>query len=309
MSITSEADVQKIIPHLWFDKEVREATDFCCSVLPESRVTSLVTLHDTPSGDCDVVNFNLAGQPFMGINGGPLFKFNPSVSFIVNFDPGKDPNARGNLDRVWEKFSDGGNALMPLQEYPFSKRYGWIQDKYGLSWQLILTNPDGDARPVITPSIMFTGSVAGRAEEAIDYYCSTFKDGRRGTAARYPKNMEPEREGTLMYADFRILDTWMAAMDSARDHKFAFNEAISFMVPCDTQDDIDYFWKKLSAIPEAEQCGWCKDKYGLSWQVVPTAMNEMMKNGKPEQIARVTQAFLPMKKFDIAMLEAAYNNP
>ena len=298
--------MQTIIPHLWFDKEAKEAAEFYTSLLPDSKVTNITTLHDTPSGDCDVVSFELSGQPFMAISAGPLFKFNPSVSFILNFDPSKDKNARVNLDRLWEKLSEGGTALMPLDTYPFSERYGWIQDRYGLSWQLILTNPAGEERPFIIPSLMFTQKIAGHAEEAIDFYCAVFKDSRRGMTARYPKGMEPDQEGTLMFADFSLLGTWLAAMDSARGHHFTFNEAISFLVPCETQAEVDYYWEKLSAVPEAEQCGWLKDKFGLSWQIWPTAIGEMMKHGTREQIDRVTQAFLPMKKMDIATLQRAY---
>jgi predicted 3-demethylubiquinone-9 3-methyltransferase (glyoxalase superfamily) len=87
---------------------------------------------------------------------------------------------------------------------------------------------------------------------------------------------------------------------------FKFTEAISFVVRCDNQEEIDYYWSKLSAVPESEQCGWLKDKYGLSWQIVPTAMDEMMLSGDKEKIGRVTQAFLKMKKFDIATLQAAF---
>ena len=153
---------------------------------------------------------------------------------------------------------------------------------------------------------MFTGNVAGRAEEAIDFYCSIFKDAQRGTTARYPKGMEPDKEGTLMFADFYVLNTWLAAMDSAREHNFTFNEAISLLIPCETQEEIDYYWEKLSAEPKAEQCGWLKDKFGISWQVWPTVIGEMMNNGTREQIDRLTQTFLPMKKFDIERLEKAY---
>jgi len=110
----------------------------------------------------------------------------------------------------------------------------------------------------------------------------------------------------LAFADFVLENCWLAAMDSAREHNFAFNEALSLMVYCEDQPEIDYYWQKLSAVPEAEQCGWLKDKYGVSWQVVPTAMEEMMRAGTPEQVARVTQAFLPMKKFDLAVLRKAY---
>jgi len=295
-----------ITPHLWFDKEAKEAAAFYTSLLPDSQVTHVNTLHDTPSGDTDIVSFELAGQPFMAISAGPFFKFNPSISFLLNFDPSRGNNARAHLDRLWEQLSEGGTALMPLDRYPFSERYGWIQDKYGLSWQLMLTNPAGEERPFIIPSLMFTGKNAGRAEEAIEFYGAVFKGSRRGTTARYPQGMEPDQEGTLMFADFSLLGTWFAAMDSAHDHNFTFNEAISLLVPCQTQAEIDYYWEKLSTDPQAEQCGWLKDQFGLSWQVWPTAMGEMMQHGTREQIERVTQAFLPMKKFDLATLQRAY---
>jgi predicted 3-demethylubiquinone-9 3-methyltransferase (glyoxalase superfamily) len=305
--------MQKITPHLWFDKEAKEAAEFYTSVFPGSRIVNTSVIRDTPSGDCDVVSFELWDQKFMSISAGPLFKFNPSVSFIVNFDPllfksspSPEKEAREKIDIVWEKLSQGGTVLMPIDKYPFSERYGWIQDKYGLSWQLILTNPEGDPRPSIIPSIMFTGDNAGHAEEAINFYLSVFKDSKMGLAYRYGAGQQPDKEGTLMYADFMLENSWFAAMDSARDHDFVFNEAISFMVSCHTQKEIDYYWKKLSAVPEAEQCGWLKDKYGLSWQVTPDALDEMMTDTDSKRVARVTEAFLHMKKFDLAELERAY---
>ena len=298
---------QMIVPHLWFDKEAKEAAGFYCSLLPDSKITSITTLHNTPSGDCDVVSFALSGQLFMAISAGPLFKFNPSVSFILNFDPSKDKRALENLNALWEKLSQGGTALMPLDKYQFSERYGWIQDKYGLSWQLILSNAAGEERPFITPSLLFVGDVCGKAEEAGNYYLSVFKNTKRGIIARYPEGMEPDSRGTLMYSDFMLANQWFAAMDSAHEHKFAFNEAISFMLYCDTQEEIDYYWNKLSAHPEAEQCGWLKDKFGLSWQVVPAVLDKMMQDKDPGRLERVTQAFLKMKKFDIAALQEAYD--
>ncbi len=269
---------------------------------------NITTIHEvpTPTGDSDIVSFALSGQPFMAINAGPLFKFNPSISFIVNFDPARDKNARENLDVLWGKLSLGGAPLMPLDKYPFSERYGWIQDKYGLSWQLILANPEGEERPTIVLSLLFVGAVAGRAEEAVNFYLSVFRNSRRGIVARYGSGQEPDKEGTIMFSDFMLEGQWFAAMDSAREHDFAFNEAVSLLIPCETQEEIDYYWEKLSADPGAEQCGWLKDKYGLSWQVWPAVMGEMMTKGAPEQIARVTKAFLPMKKFDLAALKRAY---
>lgn len=297
--------MQKIIPHLWFDKEAKEAASFYASVFPDSKVTSTTVIRNTPSGDCDIVSFDVLGYSFMAISAGPFFTLNPSASFMVNFDPSRDTEAATKIDQVWEKLSEGGKALMPLDAYPFSKRYGWIQDKYGVSWQLILTNPEGEERPAIIPSLLFVGAVCGKALEASDFYLSIFKNSKRGTIAKYGAESAPDKEGDVMFTDFKIEEQWFAAMDSAHKHDFAFNEAVSFIVNCETQEEIDYYWEKLSAVPEAEQCGWLKDKYGVSWQIVPKVMNEYMK-GTPEEIERVTQAFLPMKKFDAALLKQAY---
>jgi predicted 3-demethylubiquinone-9 3-methyltransferase (glyoxalase superfamily) len=303
----------KISPHLWFDKEAQEAAEFYASTFPDSKVIHTTTLHNTPSGDADIVSFELWRQKFMAISAGPFFRFNPSVSFIVNFDPllfdrasSPEKAAREQIGRVWEKLAEGGAVLMPLDNYPFSERYGWLQDRYGLSWQLILTDPEGDPRPPILPSLMFVGDKVGKAEEAINFYLSVFKNSKMGVAHRYGPNQAPEQAGTIMFADFMLENSWFAAMDSAREHNFTFNEAVSFMVSCDTQKEIDYYWEKLSAVPEAEQCGWLKDKYGLSWQIVPTALDEMMQDKDQKRIARVTEAFLKMKKFDLAELKKAY---
>jgi predicted 3-demethylubiquinone-9 3-methyltransferase (glyoxalase superfamily) len=298
--------MQKIVPHLWFDTQAKEAAAFYASVFPDSNVTDTYVIRDTPSGDCDVVSFDILGQSFMAISAGPHFAINPSISFMVNFDPSKDTDARTKLTNLWEKLSEGGKVLMPLDTYPFSEWYGWVEDKYGVSWQLIYTNPDGEDRPAIIPSLLFTNEVCGKAEEAVDFYLSVFKDAKRGTIARYPAGMEPDKEGTVMFSDFALHGQWFVAMDSAHKHEFQFNEGVSFMVNCDTQEELDYFWEKLSADPKFEQCGWIKDKFGVSWQIVPAKLEQMFQKGTPEQVDRMTQAFLPMKKLDIATLERAY---
>lgn len=297
---------QRIVPHLWFNHEANEAAQFYTSIFPNSKITTTSKVYDTPSGDSEIVTFDLAGFSFMAINGGPLFQFNPSVSFLVNFDPSRDKNARKHLDDLWKKLSQGGTPLMPLQEYPFSKRYGWIQDKYGVSWQLILTNPEDEEQPFIVPSLMYVQDVCGKAEEASGFYLSIFKNSKRGQIARYPAGMEPDQEGTVMFTDFMLENQWFAAMDSAQTHNFKFNEAISLLVQCEDQDEIDYYWEKLSSDPAAEQCGWLKDQYGVSWQIWPKVIGEMMANGSKEQIDRVTKAFLQMKKYDIKKLVKAY---
>jgi predicted 3-demethylubiquinone-9 3-methyltransferase (glyoxalase superfamily) len=173
---------------------------------------------------------------------------------------------------------------MPLDKYPFSDWYGWVQDKYGVSWQLIFTKPEGDERPRIVPAFMFIDYNLGKAEEAINFYLSVFKNtpsthggqAKLGNIMRYSAGQGSDKEGTVMFADFMLEGVWFAAMDSAGPHKFNFNEAISLMVKCDDQAEIDHYWEKLSAVPESEQCGWLKDKYGVSWQVIPRALPEMI---------------------------------
>lgn len=298
--------MKKITPHLWFDKEAKEAAEFYVAAFGgDSAVTSTTPISDTPSGDVEVIAFRLLGHEFMAISAGPLFRINPSISFMVNFDPSRRTDAKTALDALWGKLAEGGTALLPLDIYPFSERYGWIQDRYGVSWQLILTNPAGEVHPNIIPSLMFTGNVCGKAEEAMKFYTGIFENSRQGIIARYGPGQAPDKEGTVMFEEYMLLGQWFASMDSARSHEFSFNEAVSLMVHCETQTEIDYFWGKLSAVPQAEQCGWLKDKYGISWQIVPAQMGELM-GDPPERRARVVQAFLKMKKFDISALRRAY---
>jgi predicted 3-demethylubiquinone-9 3-methyltransferase (glyoxalase superfamily) len=291
--------MQKITPHLWYATEAVEAAELYCSVLPDSKVTNVSTLHDTPSGDTDIVSFQLCGQEFQSISAGPLFKFNPSISFLISC------NSREEVDDFWNKLADGGKALMPLDSYPFSERYGWTEDRYGLSWQIMHAGDRGVTQR-ITPTLMYVGDVAGKAEEAVNFYASVFPNSKVGDIDRYGKGEEPDKEGTVRHAGFSLNGYQFAAMDSAREHNFGFNEAISIMVHCEDQKEIDRYWDALTAVPESEQCGWLKDKFGVSWQILPTSLDEMMANGTQEQIDRVTQAFLPMKKFDLAELQKAY---
>jgi predicted 3-demethylubiquinone-9 3-methyltransferase (glyoxalase superfamily) len=296
---------QKITPNLWFDGNAKEAADFYVAAFRDSNILSTSYYPNSAEEGLADFQLNLAGKEltvdfalgelrFTAINAGPEFTFNPSISFMVNFDPSRDEQAAERLDELWSKLIEGGEALMPLDAYPFSKRYGWVKDRYGLTWQLILTDPEGEPRPFIIPSLMFSGENANRAEEAIKFYVSVFKDAKQGPLARYAENTGPAKAGSLMYGDFTLAGQWLAAMDSGVEQDFAFNEAISLSVACKDQAEIDYFWEKLSAVPESEQCGWCKDQYGLSWQIVPENMEELMK--KPNAFANLMQ----MKKIVIA---------
>jgi len=291
--------LQKITPHLWFDTQTSEATDFYVSLFPNSKVKNKTTLHNTPSGSPEIVTFELLGQEFQAISAGPLFKFNPSVSFQVTC------KTKEEVDALWQKLSTGGQVLMELGSYPFSERFGWTQDKYGLSWQLIYTSGE-DMQQKIIPMFLFVGDVCGRAEEAINLWTSVFPGSNVSSIQRYEKGEAPDKEGTVKHTAISLSGQEFRAMDSAHEHQFNFNEAISFIVNCDSQEEIDHYWNKLTADPEAEVCGWLKDKFGLSWQITPTRLGEMMTSPDQEKIDRVTQAFLAMKKLDIALLEEAY---
>lgn len=299
LSVGEATNVDGITPHLWFDKEAKEAAELYTSVFENSNLTNVTTLRNTRSGDTDVVSFVLSGQAFMAISAGPLFKFNPSISFLVACKTTEE------VDALWNQLSRGGTVLMPLDTYPFSERYGWPADRHGLSWQIMHAG-DRVITQKITPTLMFVGDICGKAEEAVRFYTSVFSNARVGDILHYGEGEEPERAGTVKHAAFTLTGQEFAAMDSAREHNFAFNEAISLIVRCDSQQEIDYYWEKLSAVPEAEQCGWLKDRYGLSWQVVPTAMDEMTRSRDKAKLARVTEAFLKMKKFDLAELQRAY---
>jgi predicted 3-demethylubiquinone-9 3-methyltransferase (glyoxalase superfamily) len=291
-----EVLMQKIVPHLWYDKEAKEAALFYISLFDQSKLLNATIIENTPSGDAEVVSFELAGQQFKAISAGPYFRFNPSISLMVACYSLEEVNTK------WTALSEGGTELMPLGEYPFSKWYGWVQDRYGLSWQLMLID-SGKTVQKITPNLLFSNDVCGKAEEAVKYYTEVFKNSETGIISRYGVGEATSSKAKVNYAAFKLCDIDFSAMDNAFDVDFNFNEAFSFIVNCKDQKEIDYFWDTLSAVPEAEQCGWLKDKFGVSWQIVPENMDKILFNGSRDEIRRVTEAFLKMKKFDIDALE------
>lgn len=286
--------MQKIISHLWFDKEAIEAATFYTSLFPESRIANISTIKDTPSGDCDTVQFVLAGQKFAAISAGPYFKLNPSISLFTVFNNEED------ILQTWSKLAEGGSVLMPLDTYPWAKKYGWVQDRFGVSWQLSFSEFH-ELRQRITPMLMFTNAVAGKTTEAIEFYTSIFHNSSTDMLVKYDEN-DDDTPGNIKHSRFTLHNCQFMAMDSGAAHAFTFNEAFSFMVMCDDQQEIDFFTDKLSAVKEAEQCGWVKDKYGVSWQITPRHMDELMKRETPEQTQEVVQAMLQMKRLNIEEL-------
>lgn len=290
--------VKKIIPHLWFDKEAKEAALFYAGVFPDSSYLDSIIIENTPSGNSEIVRFSLSGIDFEAISAGPYFKFNPSINLLVHC------NTESELKSIWKELKEGGMEHMPLGEYPFSKLYSWVQDKYGLNWQLLL-NDQGSYAQKIVPSLMFSKDVCGRAQEAIEFYRSVFNDSNLNIISYYNEGEAPNSKAIINYSSMNIQCFEINLMDNAMEADFTFNEAFSIIIRCKDQEEIDYYWSRLSAVPDAEACGWLKDKFGVSWQVVPDNMDDILFGGSKEEIERVTEAFLRMKKFDLDALEIA----
>lgn len=296
--------MQKITPYLWFDTQAEAAMALYTSTFPDAQTLSIHRYPDGPlegpmkgfEGKVLTGIFEIAGQRFMALDGGPIFKFNPAISFFVN------GASEAEIDALWATLCDGGSILMPYQAYPFSRKFGWLEDRNGLSWQISL----GARAQKITPFLMFVGQQHGKAEEALHFYVSLFENSGVEGIQRYGAGEDGGVEGTVKHALFQLHGQDFMAIDSSHAHAFSFNESISFYVECETQDEVDHFWYKLSADPRAEQCGWLKDRYGVSWQIVPAVLGELMNDPDPEKSKRVMDALLQMKKLDIAGLKRAY---
>ena len=185
------AQAQTIVPNLWFNGVAKEAVDFYTSIFPGGVINSteyypgsadegLADFQQGLASKVLMVDFSLGGQQFMAINAGPEFSPNQTISFFVYFNTTRTATPREGLDALWEKLIDGGEALMELGDYPFSEHYGWVRDKYGYTWQLMLTPSEGETREMIVPSLLFTSATGLKAEEALNYYASVFKDSKQG---------------------------------------------------------------------------------------------------------------------------------
>ena len=272
-----------IFPCLWFDGQAKQAADFYCSIFEHAAITT-----STPM----VVQFEIEGQKIMGLNGGPMFKINPSISLFVTCESNEE------IERLWHKLLAGGSAMMPLNKYPWSEKYGWVVDQFGMTWQLMLGElPKGHKK--IIPSFLFVGDQYGRACEAIALYAAIFPNSIIHEAQLYTTG-EAQPEGNLKFGHFTLNKNLFAAMDGFGEHQFTFSEAVSLVVECDTQDEIDHYWNTLTQGGEESRCGWLKDKFGISWQIIPTILGSLMAN--PEKGSKVMQAILNMRKLEIDTL-------
>ena len=277
----------KIYSCLWFDGKAKAAAEFYSNIFPDSKVIShnpLVTI------------WELCGQKFMGLDGGPMFTPNPSISFFVTCE------STNEVDAIWKKLSQDANIMMPLSKYDWSEYYGFLQDKFGIAWQLF-KGKYKDVNQKIVPCLLFTDNRFGKANEAVQFYTSVFTNSEMNGILFYDEKEMPQKE-IVKHAQFVLEGNVYMAMDGAGEHNYAFNEAISFVINCDTQEQIDYYWNSFTKDGgEESNCGWCKDKFGVSWQVVPSILEKLM--NQPEKAPGVVEAFMKMKKFDIAALQNA----
>ena len=282
--------MRKITPFLWFNTEAEEAAKLYTSLFPGASIGNIRRYGDAgpgPKGQVMTLTFTLPGLEVMALNGGPEFAFTPAASFFVSCATEKE------VDALWKELSAGGNVFMELQKYPFSPKFGWASDRYGLSWQLNL----GARETRVTPFLTFVGRQYGKVEEALKYWSSLFKGS---------KVEQVERNGAaVMHARFSLGDQQFMAMESDAAHAWSFNEAFSLFVDCKTQEEVDELWEKLTDGGKESMCGWLQDRYGVSWQIVPSVLSQLLGDKNPARSQAAMLAMLKMRKLDIKALQAA----
>ncbi|HFK5554593.1 TPA: VOC family protein [Elizabethkingia anophelis] len=280
-----------IFPCLWCNGDAKESAEFYCQVFG-GKITV-----DTPV----VINIELFGQKLMLLNAGPQFEKNPSISFLINCASEED------VQHYWDQLSEGGMVLMELDSYPWSKKYGWLKDKYGTTWQLYFGEMQEQR---LVPTLMFMHRNNGKAMEAMEFYTSTFPESKIEGVLKYKDGGENgEDPENVQHAQFVINNYMLSCMDSSLDHKFDFNEGISLVIMTNDQKETDHLWNTLiSGGGRESMCGWLKDQYGVSWQIVPKKLIELMNDTDPAKSQKVVQAMLKMQKIIIAHLEEAYNS-
>ncbi|MHC1733642.1 MAG: VOC family protein [Bacteroidales bacterium] len=274
----------KVYPSIWCNHNASEMAEYYTGIFPETKITDLNAV---------VVMLEMSGQKIMLLNGGDMFRPNPSISLMYL------TTSQSEVDSLYSKLIENGKALMTLGEYPFSPKYGWVEDRYGVSWQLYTGQAEHITQKVV-PTLMFVGRNNGKAEEAVGFYTSLFPDSRPRGMLRY-SGAEGEKSGNIQHGEFILNDYLLMIMDSSYPHPFGFTEGVSLVVLCDAQEEIDRYWFGLIADGgEESMCGWLKDRYGVSWQIVPSMLDRLM-----AQSPRVTEELMKMRKLDISRLRAA----
>lgn len=299
---------QKIVPNLWFDDQAEDAVQFYTSLFEDSQIGPRTYYtkagqeqHQRPPGSVMTIDFQLAGHKMVALNGGPYFKFNPSLSLFVICHTSQE------ADRLWKELADGAEVLMPLESYEWSPKYGWLQDRFGLSWQIMLEEPSTTQQKII-PLLFFSGKGHGNAEMAVKFYSSVFRGSSIEGMLHYGDENQYAK-GAVMHSQFQLEGQIFMAMDSGVENDFPFNEAVSLIINCKDQQEIDYYWGKLTEGGDAaaQQCGWLKDKFGVSWQVVPEGMEEYFTDSDSNKVERAMEALMQMKKIELEKLNVAFH--
>lgn len=289
-----------ISPCLWFDGLAEDAARFWVSLFPRSAMGAIGRYGEgmpLPAGTVMLVELTLGGRPFQAFNGGPHFTVNPSISFFAHVDTPDEATP------LFAALAEGGKVLMPLDAYPWSPRFGWVQDRFGVSWQVIAARkPSPDT--VVVPCFMFSDAQHGRAHEAMQRMTSLFPDSRIDGVTRYAPGEGPT--DTVKHGMFTLDGQRFIATDSHVPHGFTFNEATSLSVRCRDQAEVDRLWDALGDGGTPSRCGWIADRFGIWWQLVPQRLVDLQ--GSPDGAARkrMFQAMMTMDKLDVAGLERAF---
>ena len=286
--------MQKINPCLWFNHQAEEATAFYTSIFKNSKVGRTARYGDVSAqlsgqkkGSVSTMEFTIEHQNMLALNGGPLFKFSPALSFFVWCDTEEE------ITRLWQGLSAGGEVRMGLDTYPWAQKYGWAADKFGVEWQLILA----PHKQKIAPAILFVEELFGKGEEAINFYTSIFPHSKIESIAH------DEATKTVAHAIFSLNGQDFVLMEGQGAHNYSFTPAFSLTVNCETQKEVDTYWEKLAEGGSKDGCGWLTDKYGITWQITPTVVADLMAD--PQKADAVMAALVKMDKLDIKALVAA----
>lgn len=280
-----------IFPCLWYNEDAKESAEFYCQVFG-GTITA-----DTPV----VLNIELFGQKLMLLNGGPQFEKNASISFMLLCETEQE------VKNYWDQLSDGGIVLMELGEYAWSKKYGWVRDKFGVTWQLYFGKKQGEQK--IIPTLMFIHQNNGKALQAMELYTQIFPNSKIGGVLKYGEGVGEENHEipeNVQHAHFEIDGYSFFCMDNSYNHQFDFNEGTSIVVMTKNQEETDHLWNSLTQNGGRESmCGWLKDRFGVSWQIIPKRLIELMGNPDQMKAQKVVQSMMKMQKIIIQGLEDA----
>ena len=285
-----------LMPAFWCNGTLAEQTRAYAGLFPGALIDGRPAAVWGPGAMAALLT--LDGCDVQLIDGGPMYAPTPALSLFVQ------RQTEAGVRALWDGLADGGTVLMPLDAWPWARLFGWVQDRWGVTWPVNL-GPLHEVGRAITPYLTFTGPAAGKARAALDLYARALP-GLTVDGIHDHDGSGPDPAGTVMHAQIRLRGGTMMLSDSAHPHAWGFTPGTSLSVLCDTQDQVDRLWDLLSSEGgQPARCGWLTDPFGVSWQIVPRLLHDTMLTGTADQKARLVAAFLPMGKLDIATLAAA----